>query len=113
MDETPSEVVASKADHVAQRDALAALFRAAPHTIIRHEELEALTGRNYQQRISDARRDLRMNIENVKRYGADGKRITGDYRFRPAALGRDAADLTHAQPVNLFTGQLSGWQEGR
>lgn len=113
MDDTHSEIVASKADHVAQRDQLAALFEAHPHTVIRHEVIEGLVGRNYQQRISDARRDLRMNIENVKRYGADGKRLSGDYRFRPAALGRDAADLVHAQPVNLFTGQLSGWQDGR
>lgn len=110
MDETPTQVVARKADHVAQRDQLAALFEAHPHTVIRHEVLEGLVGRNYQQRLSDARRDLHMNIENVKLYGADGKRLTGDYRFRPAALGRDAADLVNAQPVNLFTGQLSGWQ---
>lgn len=111
MDETASAVVSAKATHVAHRDALAVYFATHPYEVVAWETLEALVGRNYQQRISDARLQLKMDIENVPRSAPDGRRLTGDYRYRLNALGRDAADLTQAQPVNLFTGELSGWQD--
>lgn len=106
------------AAHQAHRDKIAAYFQARPFQVVRWQDLIALVGLNFMQRLSNCRTELSMNIECVPRYAirrdATGqphaKRITGDYRWRPHALGRDAADLVNAQPVNLFTGELSGWQ---
>ena len=44
-----------KAVHRGHRDQIAALFQARPFQIVRSDTLEALVGRNYQQRISEAR----------------------------------------------------------
>lgn len=107
------------AAHLAQRHKLAAYFQARPFQVVRWQDLIALVGLNFMQRLSNCRTDLNMNIENIPRYAIwrddkgqpHAKRITGDYRFRPQALGRDAADLVHAKPVDLFTGELSGWQD--
>lgn len=99
-----------KAAHAYHRDILAAYFRARQYEVVTWETLEQLVGRNYQQRISEARRQLKMNIENLPQYNSDGKRLTGAYRFRPEALGRDAADLTKAKEQDLFT-DLAGWQQ--
>ena len=104
-----AEMATQKDVHRGHRDSIAALFQARPFEVVSHEELEKLVGRNWQQRISEARRQLKMNIENVPRRDADGKRLTGDYRYRPDALGRDAADLTKAVAQDLFT-DLAGWQ---
>jgi hypothetical protein len=84
-------------------------FRAHPYEVITWDILQGLVGRNFQQRISEARRQLKMNIENVPQFSADGKRLTGAYRFRPEALGRDGADLTKAKEQDLFT-DLAEWQ---
>lgn len=107
-----------KATHQAHRDALAKYFEARQFRVVRWQELERLVGRCYQQRVSTARRELKMNIENVKRFiiirDAEGKphakRATGDYRYRPNALARDAADFSKAMPQSLFHDQ-SGWQQ--
>lgn len=98
-----------KSTHQGHRDALVAFFQEHVNQVVTWELLERLVGRNYQQRISDARRQLGLNIENVPRLALDGKRLTGDYRFRPLALGRDAADLVAYVDQPLF-GQPSGWQ---
>jgi hypothetical protein len=95
------QVGVEKQTHHAHRDALAVFFANHPYQIVTHELLEQMVGRNYQQRISDARRELQMNIENVPRSDPAGKRLTGDYRYRPEALGRDAGDLVHAVPQDL------------
>lgn len=73
-------------------------FYAHPLVEISAEELETLVGRNYQQRISELRRNL-MRIENVPHAIelADGtrKKLSGGYRFVPyEQLGRDAAAYT-------------------
>ena len=113
-----AETVADqKSDHRAQRDLLAAYFRAHPYEVVTWETLERLIeSPNFMQRISECRTQLGMReLENVPRYAMiDGrrKRITGDYRYRPEALGRDAADLTEFKDQPLF-GQPSGWQEPR
>ena len=97
--------------HRGHRDALAAIFRATPFQVIEWETLEATVGRNWQQRVSEARRQLQKNIENVPRRSADGKRLTGDYVFRPEVLGRDAATFTaEPQRLPLYDGPSSGWQ---
>ncbi len=83
-------VATEKVLHRGHRDQIAALFQARPFEVVSHEELEAVCGRNWQQRLSDARRQLKMNIENIPRHDANGKRLTGSYRYRPDALGREA-----------------------
>ena len=101
-----------KAAHRAHCDQLAQLFQSRPFQVIGFETLVALVGANYMQRISECRRTMSLNLECVPRYAMiDGrkKRITGDYRYRPDALGRDAADLTKAVAQDLFT-DLAGWQ---
>ena len=93
-----------KADRQANRDTLAQWFKAHPLEDISPAALERMVGRNYQQRISDCRLDLNMNVQNVPkyRYGPDGaplKRLTGWYRYEPhTRLGRDAG-----------TFQAAGW----
>lgn len=102
-----------KAHHQSQRDQLARLFASRPHDLIRHEELEALVGRNYQQRISEVRRQLRLNIENVpRRDPLTLKLLSGDYRYRPNVLGREAADFVPGDPEagTLFDLHPSGWK---
>ena len=96
-----TSVVSEKDVHRGHRDLLAAFFQEHPFQIVTWELLDQMIGRNYQQRVSDARRELHMHIENVPRYSPAGKRLTGDYRFRPDALGRDAADTWTAQPARL------------
>lgn len=99
----------TKDTHRGHRDALAAHFRARPHRVIRWQALVDLVGLNFMQRISEVRTQLHMNIECVPRFAirrdGDGKphvkRVTGDYRFRPEALGRDAADTWSATPMRL------------
>ena len=98
--------------HQAHRDLLAKMFQQRPFICIDAQECRDLVGENYMQRISEARRQLRMNIECVPQYAMiDGhnKRISGAYRFRPNALGRDAADLVAYKPQPLFD-TPSGWQ---
>ena len=109
MAEDHATMASTKALHLGHRDVLAAFFRDHPFQVVTWELLEQMVGRNYQQRISEARRQLDMNIENVPRRSPEGKRLTGDYRFRPEALGRDAADLTAATAQDLFT-DLAEWQ---
>lgn len=93
MADNRATVVSQKSLHHGHRDLVAAFFREHPHQIVSWELLEQLVGRNYQQRVSDARRELGMNLENVPRFDAAGKRLTGDYCYRPHALGRDAATV--------------------
>lgn len=91
MAQHPVSVVTEKDVHHGHRDALAAFFQEHADQIVSWALLEALVGRNWQQRVSDARRQLKLNIENIPRFGPDGKRLTGDYRLRRAdALGRSA-----------------------
>ncbi len=97
--QTVAEAVSSRAAH---RDILAAWFRSHPLAVILPDELEALVGRNYQQRISDCRTELAMTIENVPRSltlaSGKVKRLSGAYRYRPdgEALGRDSGTLAPA-----------------
>jgi hypothetical protein len=88
-----------KQTHRGHRDLLAAYFQARPGVVVSHQALEALVGRNYQQRISDARRDLGMHIENVKRTDECGKLLTGDYRYVPAT---ETVSLDSYREVPLF-----------
>ena len=102
--------------HQAHREMLRAYFTARAFRVIRWQDIERLVGRNYQQRISDLRRSG-FNVENVPRFmirrDAEGrpmsKRATGDYRHRPEALGRDAADLVDYKQQTIFD-TPSGWQ---
>ena len=98
------DVVVETSVHAAHRDALAVLFRGRPHVEISAVECRILVGENYMQRISEARRQLQMNIECVPQYAmicGKKKRISGAYRYRPDAIGRDAADLVRAVPQDL------------
>ena len=102
------DIADEKAAHVAHRDAMVAIFRAEPHQTISYERLLAITP-NFMQRVSEARQVLKAEgvLENVPRYAMiDGrrKRITGDYRFRPAALGREAD--THVRHADAHLGPL-------
>ena len=96
--------------HQAHRDLLAVYFANHPYEIVSWETLEQLVGRNYQQRISDVRTQLKMDIENIKRTSPEGKRLTGDYRYRLNALGRDAADLVNAKPQGLFDSEPGAYR---
>ncbi len=103
-----------KATHAAHRASLLALFRARPFEEISGQALKELVGDNYMQRISEARRgEDGLKIECVPRYAEiDGrrKRITGDFVWRPEALGRDAAWSATPQRLPLYDGPISGWQ---
>lgn len=114
--EQAEETRIAKQDHKAQRDLLAAHFRAHPYEVVTWETLEYLVGRNWQQRLSDARREEKMTIENLPRYAdfaGRRKRITGNYRFRPHAEGRDADKIIkHADShIGPLFDQPSGWQD--
>lgn len=90
-----------KAARLYQRDQIAALFRSRPLEEIDNAELKKITP-HYQQRISECRRELNMNIRVVKRWtkSADGrmKRLDGDYIFKPyTELGRDAGTFTERE----------------
>lgn len=92
----PPTVAQEKASRLANRDTLAAWFRKNPLREISPDELEAMVGRNYQQRISDCRTELHMNLENVPRTAADAagrvKRLSGAYVWRPEGQERLGAD---------------------
>jgi hypothetical protein len=84
-----------KAQRTFHRDILAAWFQSHPLQEIDPDELERLVGRNYQQRVSDCRTELRLNICNVPRFLAlahgKRKRLSGGYLFKPyRELGPDA-----------------------
>lgn len=78
------------------RDTLAAYFKLHPLEDIEAATLKALVGDNYQQRVSDCRRDFGMCLQNVPRTVQDGvggvKRLAGAYRWYPHGkpLGRTA-----------------------
>ena len=101
-----SEIIDAKSLHAAHRELLVALFRQHPHEVLTHQELEELVGRNYQQRISEARVTLSGEglIENVPQRDADGKRLTGHYVYRPNAQGRDASEILNRR--DSYTGPL-------
>ena len=73
---------------------LAAYFETRPYQIVTHAELVAQVGENYRSRIAEIRQTPRrptgLPIENVPVCKADGTRGYGSYRFRPAAIGREA-----------------------
>lgn len=86
-----------KAAHQAQRETIAALFHSRPLEEIDNAELKKITP-HYQQRISECRRQLGMNIKNIRVsiLQADGtlKRLDGNYRYETFnRLGRDAGAL--------------------
>ena len=91
----PPTVAQEKADRLAQRDKIAALFRLSPLQDIEPETLRLVTP-HYQQRISEIRRQLGMRLVNVPRSREDGatgtiRRQDGAYRFEPhESLDRDA-----------------------
>lgn len=92
----PPTVAQEKASRQAHRDILAAWFLANPLREISPDELEAMVGRNYQQRISDCRK-LGMNVQNCPRMALDAsgtpKRLSGAYMYRPKgqeSLGADS-----------------------
>lgn len=84
----PQEIADRKAD----RDKIAAMFRANELRVIPVHILQAVTP-NYHQRISECRRELRMDIRNVPVYIAlaDGKtkRLAGNYKFHPTLGSRE------------------------
>lgn len=93
MIDEPS-ITDEKAAHQAQRETMAALFRSRPLEEIDNAELKQITP-HYQQRISECRRLLKMQIHNIRVFVvlADGtkKRLDGNYRYEPYdRLGRDA-----------------------
>lgn len=101
----PPTVGDEKSQRQAHRDILAAWFQSHPLEEIAPADLEALVGRNYQQRISDCRLELKLRIENVPRWleRADGRKrkVSGSYRFLPyEPLGRDAG--TYTKQPELF-----------
>ncbi len=108
------EVRVETSAHQAHRALILALFRSRPHQVVSWQELDRLVGANFMQRISEARRgEDGLKIECVPRYAEiDGrrKRITGDYRWRPEALGRDAADYAAYKPCSLFDGAPGAFQ---
>jgi len=84
----------------AQRDILAAFFKAHPMTVFLREDLERVVGPNYRSRVSECVTELGMNVPNVPRYrhylNAKGKprrqRLIGGYQYLPyETLGRDAS----------------------
>lgn len=89
-------------DRQAQRQKLAALFRASPFVDIEPDELRTITP-HYQQRISELRAKDGLTIENVLRTALDGSgkaiRRDGAYRYRSTgpALGRAADTLMEAE----------------
>ena len=90
------DIAQEKQDRQFQRDAIAAIFRAAPLEEIDHDRLAQITP-HYQQRISECRRQLKMHIANVRVCIAleNGtlKRLDGNYRYHPnPPLGRDASE---------------------
>ena len=113
------EVNAEITSHLGQRDVLAAYFRAQPDKVVRWQTLVDLVGLNYMQRLSNARTQLQMDIECIPRWkivrDAAGKaivrRATGDYRFKPASLGRSADVQITAQPrLPLYDGPAGAYQ---
>lgn len=91
-------------DQQGNRDTLAAYFKLHPLEDIEADTLKTLIGDNYQQRVSDCRRDLGLYIENLPRWAAqDGsgrkKRLAGGYRFYPDGkpLGNDSGVPGRAQ----------------
>lgn len=96
-------VVSEISDQQGNRDTLAAWFKAHPYVEISADDLEAMIGRNFQQRISECRRDLKMTVQNVPKWGEDNsgrrKRLTGGYLYRPdgAPLGRSAETQVEAE----------------
>ena len=109
------DVVVEASAHKAHRDALVALFHANVNEVVSAHNCRILVGENYMQRISEARRQLHMNIECVPQYaliGGKKKRISGAYRYRPDALGREAGDLISAVPqcLPIFGDQPGAFQ---
>ena len=94
----PPTVAQEKADRLAQRDTIAALFRLSPLQDIEPETLRKVTA-NYHQRVSECRTELGMYLQNQRRsrQDADGTvhRLPGAYKFFPEGkpLGRDAGTL--------------------
>lgn len=72
----------------------------------------AEVGENYRSRISPLRKKRGMNIENIPAFKADGKRTYGSYRYRPNAIGREAADFLPGDPLHgtLFDTHPGAWQ---
>ena len=100
------DVAVERSAHELHCEHLKALFESRPLTEIDAEELNALVGDNYQQRISELR-GRGHNIRNVPRYRQTGtkkdgtpklKKITGGYMFHPfKQLGRDAGSIKSGQ----------------
>lgn len=92
---TPEEIRSQQGN----RDTLAAYFKLHPLEDIEAATLKDLVGDNYQQRISECRRELGMYLQNLPRIGEDGsgapKRLAGAYRWYPdgKSLGRDAGTV--------------------
>ncbi len=105
----PNQVATDKADHAAHRQKLETLFKSKPRVAIEAEELKALIGDNYQQRISELRRGCvghwkfdpakAMTITNVSRTRKDRDgtvhRLAGAYVYQDFdSLGRDSTKPT-------------------
>lgn len=93
----PANLPPTVAEERAQRQAhvaiLRAWFLAHPWIEITPTELKALVGDNYQQRISNLRRDC-LRLVNLKSWvtHADGSktRLAGSYRYEPfEPIGRN------------------------
>ncbi len=100
----PPSVQEEKAQRQAHRDQISAIFKARPLEEITSDELRKVTP-NFQQRVSQCRRELGMNIQNLRRWVTleDGskKRLEGDYRFQPyESLGPSSAE--YRQSKRLF-----------
>lgn len=100
----PSTIAEEKAQRQAHRDQIAAIFKRRPLEDITSDELRTITP-NFQQRVSQCRRELGMNIENLRQWMvlADGskKRLEGNYRYQPyQSLGPSSAE--YRQTKRLF-----------
>lgn len=98
MKEQGPTVAEERTDRQAQRDRLASWFRARPLEEVTPDQLRDLIGPHYQQRISECRRELGMEIKNLPQWrtDTDGRkhRMDGHYRYEPfVRLGRDAGDF--------------------
>jgi hypothetical protein len=80
----PPTVAEEKAQRQAHRDQIAAMFKRRPLEELTSDELRMVTP-NFQQRISECRRELGMRIVNVRQWLVleDGskKRLEGHYRY--------------------------------
>ncbi len=97
----PPTVAEERAQRQANRDKMAAYLKARPNEELTAGELERVV-ENYQQRISDCRRQLGMNIpykmQWIERQDGSKQRITGVWRYQPYESLGPSSDQYRVQP---------------